>query len=163
MAEWQTQKFADRLGELDGRVTLAISCFTPLPKLFRISDFTAERDQATHAFMATGTYVETYEGKLCTDGGLTTGSKMTPLFQDGLRPQLIVDLMKTGLPGKSAFTVRLDDYVRLIKVGMDEMRLFLTTGRASDGRRGILQMCPLGSDVGSNECKQAAESPIFLQ
>ena len=46
--------------------------------------------QAASAFMATGTVFELYEGKPCSDGGSTSGKRMTPLFQDGLRPQITV-------------------------------------------------------------------------
>merc|ERR1712046_252317 len=99
MASWQTSKYADSLQTLDDKVFLALSCLDPiLPKLVIVSEFTAENDQATHAFMATGTALELYEGKVCSDGGAMSGPKMTPLFQDKLRAQSIVNLMATGFP-----------------------------------------------------------------
>merc|ERR1712151_1118664 len=59
MATWQTKTYADRLSSLDGKVFLALSCLDPiLPKLVIVSNFTARDDQATHAFMGTGTMVE---------------------------------------------------------------------------------------------------------
>ncbi|GMI04470.1 hypothetical protein TrRE_jg11794 [Triparma retinervis] len=106
MAEWQTQTFADRLASLDGRVIVGTSCFKPFPTLVLIDSFTAVDDQATHAFMSTGTYLERYNGYICTDGGLTTGEKMTPLFQDNVRPQMVVDLMATGANSELVFKVR---------------------------------------------------------
>ena len=107
MSTWQAQAYADRLPSLDGRVSLALSCLKPvLPKLVRVSNFTSPA-QADRAFMATGTAVEAYDGPecrkcVCSDGGATSGKNMTPLFQDGARPQLIVDLMQTGFPSGDA-------------------------------------------------------------
>jgi len=151
MASWQTSKYSDKLSKLDGVVTVGTSCFTPLPALVLISSWTSENDQATHGFMSTGTYLEVYEGKVCTDGGLTTGDKMTPLFQDDARPQLIVDLMQTGFPSELVFKVVLDDYVKLIETGMDEFVNFVTKGKTE--RDGIITLCPLGSHTSDNICK----------
>ena len=44
--------------------------------------------------MSTGTVFEWYDGMACSDGGAMSGPNMTPLFQDGIRPQLVVNLMK---------------------------------------------------------------------
>lgn len=129
MAAWQTTNFSTALSQrLDGRVSLALSCLNPLPRLVRVDRFTAKDGQATRAFMATGTFVELYDGMLCSDGGSMSGRKMTPMFQarmqrcapckthasprpckhtamhprtcsqDHIRPQLVVDLLSTGYP-----------------------------------------------------------------
>lgn len=83
MAAWQTSNYSEQLAaRLDGRVTLALSCLDPLPKLVKVRNFTADKDQATKAFMATGTAFELYDYMPCTDGGGMSGPKMTPLFQD---------------------------------------------------------------------------------
>jgi hypothetical protein len=152
MADWQTETYGDVMPErLDGVVTVGTSCLAPLPTLVLIDAFTPENDQSTHAFMSTGTYAELYDGMLCTDGGMTTGEKMTPLFQDKLRPQIIVDLMATGFPSEMVYKVVLADYVDLIKVGMDEAVLFLTEGETY--RDGIITLCPTDADVTSFVCK----------
>ncbi|GMI45630.1 hypothetical protein TrCOL_g13784 [Triparma columacea] len=151
MAAWQTETYADRLAGLDGRVIMGTSCFKPLPTLVLIDSYTAVDDQATHAFMSTGTYLEMYGGYPCTDGGLTTGDKMTPLFQDNVRPQMVVDLMATGANSELVFKVLLDDYVDLIKTGMDEFVNFVTKGQTE--REGIISLCPVGSDVKDFVCK----------
>lgn len=151
MAEWQTQTYASTLSSsLDSKVFIGTSCFKPLPTLVIIDHYTAEDDQATHAFMSTGTYAEVYDGHLCTDGGMTTGPKMTPLFQDGLRPQLIVDLMATGYPSDMVYRVNLNDYQSLIETGMDEMEHFLMTGETD--RKDIITLCPVGADVKDFTC-----------
>ena len=67
MASWQTEKYADSLSDLDNKIFLALSCLDPLPALVKVANFTAVDDQATHAFMATGTVAEIYDGKLCSD------------------------------------------------------------------------------------------------
>ena len=143
MADWQTNTFASRLPSLDGSIIVGTSCLQPLPTLVLIDSWTAEEDQATHGFMATGTYVEMYDGYVCTDGGMTTGPKMTPLFQDEERPQLVVDLMATGFPSDMVYKVDLEQYQALIEVGMDEMELFLLT-KATE-RDDIIQLCEVGS------------------
>jgi hypothetical protein len=125
MADWQTHTYADTLPSLDGSIIVGTSCLQPLPTLVLIDSWTAENDQATHAFMSTGTYIEMYDGSPCTDGGMTTGPKMTPLFQDEARPQLIVDLMATGFPSDMVYKVDLDQYEELIKIGMDEMEQYV--------------------------------------
>ncbi|GMI14254.1 hypothetical protein TrVE_jg1145 [Triparma verrucosa] len=153
MAAWQTETYADQLADsLNNKVFVGTSCLTPLPKLIIIDEYTAEDDQATHAFMSTGTYVEIYDSMVCTDGGMTSGANMTPLFQDATRPQIIVDLMATGYPSDMVYRVDFDQYKSLIEVGMDEMEEFLKTGKTSDERPEIITMCPLGSDVTSNVC-----------
>lgn len=160
MAAWQTQKYAERLSSLNDRVFLAISCLEPFPTLNKISTFTAAGDQATHAFMATGTYTEWYQGKLCSDGGSTSGPKMTPLFQDGVRPQLIVDLMTTGYPTEAAFTVDLPTYTALVKKGQDDAAAFLRTGTSPT--KASITLCPKGAHVSTNVCQTAEPSTLLV-
>jgi len=90
---------------------------------------------------------------LCSDGGATSGAKMTPLFQDEQRDQLIIDLMATGFPIEMVYKVILDDYVARIEVGTDESVAFLTTGATE--RENIITLCSVGSDVASNVCKES--------
>ena len=97
MTKWMVNTFSGGLSSLDDRVFLALSCLDPLPKLVVVSNFTS-KDQAEHAFMATGTFFEEYDGMPCSDGGAMSGPRMTPLFQDHARKQIIVDLMRTGRP-----------------------------------------------------------------
>ncbi|GMI30406.1 hypothetical protein TeGR_g11156 [Tetraparma gracilis] len=149
MADWQTHTYADTLPSLDGSIIVGTSCLQPLPTLVLIDSWTAENDQATHAFMSTGTYIEMYDGSPCTDGGMTTGPKMTPLFQDEARPQLIVDLMATGFPSDMVYKVDLDQYEELIKIGMDEMEQFLESGTTE--REAIITLCEIG-EVDGFEC-----------
>jgi hypothetical protein len=154
MAAWQTKKYADQLSSLDGKVFLALSCLDPiLPKLVIVSNFTAQDDQATHAFMATGTALEMYDGKVCSDGGAMSGPKMTPLFQDKLRAQIIVNLMATGFPSELVYKVETDQYVKLIQRGQDEASEFLRTGKVSRNTD-VITLCPVGSKVDKNICEK---------
>ncbi|GMH98738.1 hypothetical protein TrST_g13632 [Triparma strigata] len=148
MADWQTDKYS--VSSLDEKVVLGTTCLKPFPELVKISKFTKET--AASAFMSTGTFFEMYDGWVCSDGGATSGKKMTPLFQDDVRPQVIVDLMSTGFPTSMVYDAELEQYVRLIKVGMDEMVKFLTTGVTE--RNDIISYCPTGSDVSENICLQ---------
>merc|ERR1719335_1429042 len=121
MAAWQTKTFESSLSSLDGKIFLALSCLAPFPKLIKVSNFTDKNDQATHAFMATGTVYEKYDGMACSDGGAESGKKMTPLFQDGMRPQIIVDLMETGYPTAMVpAPVNMTQWVSLLERGQDE-------------------------------------------
>ena len=43
-------------------------------------------------------YLNNQLTSLNSSGSETSGSKMTPLFQDGVRGQVIIDLMQTGFP-----------------------------------------------------------------
>lgn len=155
MAAWQTNHFSDRLSLLDGKVFLGTSCLHPiLPKLVMVSNFTAEKDQATHAFMATGTYLETYDGMICSDGGATSGPRMTPLFQDGLRPQVIVDLLRTGYPSSMVYRVDTKQYISLIMKGQDDAAHFLQAGSLAGG---AISLCPLGATVDKNICDTSTQ------
>ncbi|GMH79111.1 hypothetical protein TL16_g08034 [Triparma laevis f. inornata] len=148
MADWQTENFA--VSNLDEKVVLGTTCLKPFPELVKIKTYT--KGDAASAFMSTGTFFEMYDGWVCSDGGATSGQKMTPLFQDNVRGQVIVDLMATGFPTSMVYDAELEQYIRLIKVGMDEMVKFLTTGVTE--RNEIITMCPTGSDVSDNVCVQ---------
>ena len=75
---------------------------------------------------------------------------MTPLFQDHLHDQVIVDLMKTGAPTSQAIHYTLDSYSDLIKKGQDEAISFLKTGLC---RENAITICGKDRDVSSNVCK----------
>ena len=139
---------SDRLND---KVFLGTTCLTPFPELIKISEWTAANDQSTSGFMATGTILEIYNGNICSDGGATAGPKMTPLFQDGKRDQLIVDLMATGYPSDMVYNVNLEQYKDLIEFGMDEFARFVKDGTTM--RDGAITLCAKGSDTSSNTCK----------
>lgn len=150
MAAWQTQKWSAALSDLDDKIILATSCLEPRLTLVKINNYTAKDDQATHAFMSTGTFLEEFDGMVCTDGGVTSGPKMTPLFQEGLRPQLIVDLMETGYPTSMVMHVNTSQYADLIRTGQNEAASFLTSGVC---RADAITLCPASAQVDGNICK----------
>lgn len=102
---------------------------------------------------ATGTYLEMYNGMVCSDGGTMSGSKMTPLFQDHQRPQLIVDLMQTGYPSDMVYRVNTTQYASLIRQGQDEAIEWLQTGADPRGVDAIA-LCPVDANVEKNLCEQ---------
>ena len=156
MAAWQAQKWNRSLSSLDGRVLLATSCLDPLPKLVLASSFSSI-ERATHAFMATGTVFEWYDGMACSDGGATSGPKMTPLFHgsDGrsTRPQIIVDLMQSGGPSSMVFKYNVSQFIALAQRGQDEAAEFLRTGAVA--RAQAVTLCPAGANTGNNLCEQS--------
>lgn len=87
---------------------------------------------------------------MCSDGGATAGPNMTPLFQDGERDQLVVDIMRTGYPGDVVYNVDFTQYASLIELGMSEMTKFL---KGEAGETDALSICPAGSDTSTNVCK----------
>jgi len=109
-----------------------------------------EEDDVAAAFMSTGTFFQHYDGMFCSDGGATAGPNMTPLFQDNLRDQVIVDLMKTGYPGSMVYTVELSQYKEVIELGMKEAVKFLKEGNTE--KEGRITLCENGSDVSGNVC-----------
>lgn len=149
MSDWMTKKWEAQLPTLDCKVHLALSCLDPLPKLVMVSNFTSQ-SQADHAFMGTGTAYETYDGMPCSDGGAMSGKKMTPLFQDSLRGQIIVDLMQTGT-GSYPYKYSLSQYAAMIEKGQDETIGFLKTGTC---RAEAIAFCPLGSKTSANICEK---------
>ena len=147
LADWQAVSYP--VSDLDGVVYLGTSCLTPFPELVMISSY--DKDTAAAAFMSTGTFLQYWDGMICSDGGATAGPNMTPLFQDGVRGQVIVDLMKTGYPGEMVYKVNTEQYKELIEVGMSEAVRFLETGNTE--RDGIITFCGKGRDVTGNVCK----------
>lgn len=154
MATWQANKWNATLPTLDGQVFMGISCRKPYhfsDFLLIVSNYTSAA-QAAAAFVGTGAISETYDGMDCSDGGSTSGAKMTPLFQDQVRPQLIVDLMETGFPismGGGKYTST--QYAALVRRGQDEIAEFLRTGSVSRAPSAI-SLCPLGRKVSANVC-----------
>ena len=151
MAAWQTGTYADSLSTLDGRVALATACLAPWPRLIKLDAFTAVDHQASAAFMATGTLFQEVEGLWCTDGGALSGPNMTPLFQDGARPQVVIDLMRTGSPSELVWSLRLSEWVALVERGQDAAAQFLQTGAVPGGR--AITLCPAGSSTRGNVCR----------
>jgi len=89
---------------------------------------------------------------LCSDGGATSGPKMTPLFQDHARPQLIVDLMQCGFPISMAEgKYNLSQFVQLAERGQDEAATFL---RGGSSRAGAITLCPADAKVSGNVCER---------
>lgn len=157
MAEWQANKWNSTLHELDGFVFLGCSCRNHTlfeTYLLTVSDFPSPAAAAA-AFIATGAVGDVkVHGLECTDGGHAAGAKMTNLFQDGLRPQVIIDLMQTGFPlemGMGKF--KSQQYVQLVERGQDEAAEFLRTGAVSRSH-GAITWCPLGYDTSKNVCMQ---------
>lgn len=151
MARWQTDTYAGQLSGLDDTVFLATSCFTPLPTLVMIDHYEAADDQASKAFMATGTMVQDYDGMLCTDGGLMSGPHMTPLFEDGARDQIVVNLMETGFPAPLVWRLRLDPWLRLVMAGQDAAVEFLEIGATSHVP--LVTLCPAGATIVAHVCQ----------
>lgn len=156
MGKWQAQKWVDKLSSLDDEVFLAISCdrhWYSSDELVMVHNYTSV-EQAASAFIGTGAIFEEYDGMSCHDGSTTSGSKMTPLFQDHVRQQLIIDLMQTGFPtinmGGGKFTSA--QYAALVQRGQDEAAEFLTTGSIARAK-GAVTVCPPDRDVKSNECR----------
>lgn len=108
--------------------------------------------------LTAGTVAEWYDGKLCSDGGSTSGPRMTPLFQDKLRPQLIVDLMRCGFPISMAEgKYNTSQFGALCEKGQDDAAAFLRTGSVRDGG---IAMCPVTAKVSGNVCDRARASSI---
>ena len=154
MATWQSNKWNATLPTLDGQVFMGISCRKPYhfsDFLLIVSNYTSAA-QAAAAFVGTGAISEKYDGMDCSDGGSTSGAKMTPLFQDQVRPQLIIDLMETGFPismGGGKYTST--QYAALVRRGQDEIGEFLRTGTVARSPSAI-SLCPLGRKVSANVC-----------
>ena len=160
MGEWQSQTFAARLPSLDGKVSLALSCGQPSQRaLLRVLNFTNAGDQATEAFIATGSPTIDYQGQPCGDGWATSGKDQTPLWQDHARPQIVINLHRSGWPNSMMYAPLVTaDYVALLKQGQDEAAAFLKTGRSPSV--GGITLCPADASVGTNVCAtEAAAAP----
>ena len=78
---------------------------------------------------------------------------MTPLFQDGARDQLVVDLMKTGFPISIVFKAVLSEALPIIEAGMDAADNALACGAGRpECWTEALSLCPKGSNTASNVC-----------
>ena len=89
----------------------------------------------------------------CSDGGAMSGAKMTPLFQDKQRPQLIIDLMSCGYPASMALGLfNLSSYATLTERGQDDMIVFLRTGSAPSERATAITLCPVDAKVATHIC-----------
>merc|ERR1711865_1073769 len=115
------------------------------------------------AFISTGAISQTYEGNSCSDGSQKAGENMTPLFQDDVRTQLVVNLMETGFPtidmGGGKFTS--DQFFKLVQRGQDEAVEFLRTGQVARSKK-IITLCPVGSKVNKNVCEDKESSRTVL-
>lgn len=152
MARWQAAKWNATLASLDGHVHLALACGWLSTKLKLVSVYRSP-EQAASAFIATGAIWQLYEGDSCADGSSVSGDDMTPLFQDGVRPQLVVNLMDTGANtismGFGKYTS--PQFFALVQRGQDEAAEFVRTGRVARSRRAIT-LCPKGARVSTNVC-----------
>lgn len=162
MATWQANKWKDSLSQLDTKINLALSCGWWNPKLVMVKKFTSP-EQAASAFISTGAISQTYEGTSCSDGSAVSGENMTPLFQDDVRTQLVVNLMETGFPtidmGGGKFTSY--QFLKLVERGQDEAVEFLRTGQVARNSK-IITLCPVGSKVDTNVCKKKESSSTVL-
>ena len=147
-AHYFMSTYAERLSSLNDRVFLALSCLDPQPKLVIASNFTSPT-QAEHAFIATGAFAEEYDGMVCSDGGAISGPEETPLFQDHVRDQLVVSLIRTDQPPWACCETDLSAYFSLIEQGQNEMVYFLRTGTC---REDAISLCPAKADVQTGVC-----------
>merc|ERR1711865_804381 len=163
MAYWQSSKWESSLPLLDDKVFLAISCakhWWTDATMELVSKYTSVNQSVT-AFIGTGAFSETYEGMSCHDGSGVSGGNMTPLFQDHVRQQLIIEIMAaTNAAGTVAMgdgKFNADQYFALVERGQDEMTEFLKTGtvkrKGNVAYSGPITLCPARSDVKKNECK----------
>jgi hypothetical protein len=151
-ARWLVDSYVNNFSSaLDNRVFVALSCLDPLPKQIIVSNYTSS-DQAFAAFMGTGTFFQLYDGLACSDGGATSGPRMTPLFTDGMRDQLIVDLMLTGFPVSMVSIFNVSSYASLVKRGQDEASQFFTSGTVEREPK-VITHCPKSAHTKSGECK----------
>jgi len=153
MSEWMCQTYNTTLGPtLNDRMFLALSCLDPLPKQVIVSQFTSVK-QTQSAFMGTGTVFEWYDGMPCSDGGAMSGKEMTPLFRDARRPQIIVNLMRTGFPESLVFKYNASEAEALVRHGQDVALAMLQCG-LSDASCGTeaLSYCDTGKATSSQVC-----------
>ena len=79
---------------------------------------------------------------------------MTPLFQDGQRQQLIIDLMRTGFPkvamGLCKFTAR--QYHDQVERGHGTRPRRVAADRAVARESRAIVLCPKGANVSSFAC-----------
>ncbi len=88
----------------------------------------------------------------CSDGGAESGKYLTPLFQDRIRPQVVVNLLESGGPVQMALgKMTPEEYVALVARGQDEAIEFLRGGTVKRQPRAIT-LFPRGADVSKNVC-----------
>ena len=151
-ARWLVDTYVGNFSSLlDGKVYVALSCLDPLPKQVIVGNYTSA-DQAFAAFMGTGTFFEWYDGMACSDGGAMSGPRMTPLFTDGARDQIIVDLMLTGFPLSMVSQFNVSSYSNLVRRGQDEAGQFFSKGSVTREPKSITH-CPKDANTKSGECK----------
>jgi len=156
MAKWQADKWSSSLSSLDDRVFLALDCGWTDSKLRMVSKYTSA-EQAASAFISTGAISQIYEGDLCADGSSVSGDDMTPLFQDKVRQQIIVNLMEVGYKilnmGGGKFNSA--DFVKLVQLGQDEAVEYIRTRTVKRNNK-VITLCPVGADVHKNVCDKTA-------
>lgn len=156
MAKWQADKWSSSLSSLDDRVFLALDCGWTDSKLKMVSKYTSA-EQAASAFISTGAISQIYEGDLCADGSSVSGDDMTPLFQDKVRQQIIVNLMEVGYKilnmGGGKFNSA--DFVKLVQLGQDEAVEYIRTRTVKRNNK-VITLCPVGADVHKNVCDKTA-------
>ena len=81
---------------------------------------------------------------------------MTPLFHGAAgrstRPQVIVDLLRTGFPTQMVFRYNVSEYATLVRRGQDEAAEFLRTGSVQ--RAAVITLCPVGAKTANNICEE---------
>jgi len=81
-----------------------------------------------------------------------SGADMTPLFTDGVRDQLIVNLMDTGFPLSMVSIYNSTSYNSLVQRGIDEAGEFFTQGSVTRDPK-VITSCPKDSNTKSGVCK----------
>merc|ERR1712070_149534 len=151
-------KIPAEASKLNNKVFLALSCEDPndmwgSKKQLMVSQY-KNPSQAAAAYIGTGSFGLTYEGKKCSDGAATSGKNMTPLFHDKRYAQLVVDLMNTGTGFSGLVMFSLKSYTQLIQKGQDDMIEFLKTGKKVAG----ISLCPKGENTDNNICGGGGDS-----
>ena len=143
---------SDMAVALDDRMYLALSCLTPFPKQVLVSKY-VDKKQIQSAFMATGTVFEWYDGYPCSDGGAMSGKNMTPLFRDGVRPQIVVNLMKAGFPESVVFKYNVSQAKALVESGQDAAAALVRCGISNPScSTSALSFCGKGKATASQVC-----------
>ena len=159
MAKWMMEKYKAELPLLDDKVYLALSCFSFSSNFLEMVHKYTSPEQARKAFLITGA-MGFYEGKPCADGSSASGKKMTPLFKDHMRPQLIVNLMAWGdglMKGVMKRNATL--YQERISKGIAEAAEFFGSRTSSNDEIAVsvtnssITFCPQDAKVDDGVCK----------
>lgn len=120
----------DKLARLNGRMYTALTIL-PTFRNRMVSEYESRKD-AVDAYIGTGTFLGTYKGKFVVDGG---ASNATPIFKDGVRPQLVCKPPKAKLPSKLQHVMSYDlKYAEMaFKLGQDDAAEFLRNPTERDG------------------------------